>query len=284
MIMTKFRFYLSLLGLMAFFTTQAQITTPAASPSCKLEQKVGLTEIKIDYSRPSAKGRKIFGADGVVSFGNFWRTGANNVTKVSFSEDVTVEGTAVKKGDYGLLTKPGAESWVVNLYKYDGSNWSAYIEKTPDVSVTVKPKMSGNYIETFTIDIANVETAKAVLMISWEKTMVPVQIGVEVDKVVMASIEKVMAGPSSNDYYNAASYYHDSGRDLEQALEWVQKATKVPSPKFWQVRKEALILADLGRYKDAIEVAKLSKELAAAAGNDEYVKMNDVSISEWMKK
>ena len=71
---------------------------------CKLEQKVGLTEIKIDYSRPSAKGRKIFGTDGVVSFGNFWRTGANNVTKVSFSEDVTVEGTAVKKGDYGLLT------------------------------------------------------------------------------------------------------------------------------------------------------------------------------------
>lgn len=282
--MTKIRFYLSLLGLVTILSLNAQITTPAASPSCKIEQKVGLTEIKIDYSRPSAKGRKIFGSDGVVSFGNFWRTGANNVTKISFSEDVTVEGVALKKGDYGLLTKPGQSSWVVNFYKFDGTNWSAYIEKTPDVSVTVVPNMSGNFVETFTMDIANIETSKATLVISWEKTMVPVQIGVEVDKVVMASIEKVMAGPSSNDYYNAASYYHDSGRDLEQALEWVRKATKVPNPKFWQVRKESLILADLGRYKEAIEAAKLSKELASAAGNDEYVKMNDVSIAEWMKK
>lgn len=264
--------------------TNAQIVTPAASPSCKLEQKVGLTDVKIEYSRPSSKGRKVFGADGIVSYGTFWRTGANNVTKISFSDDVMVEGVAVKKGDYALVTKPGADAWAINLYKYDSGNWSSYTEKTPDASATVKPMMSANAVETFTIDFGNIEMSKATLMLSWEKTIVPVTIGVEVDKMVMASIEKVMAGPGAGDYYNAATYYHDTKRDLNQALEWVRKATKVPSPKFWQVRREALILADLGRYKEAIEAAQLSKELAAAAGNDEYVKMNNASIADWMKK
>jgi tetratricopeptide (TPR) repeat protein len=213
-----------------------------------------------------------------------WRTGANSITKISFSEDVTVEGANVKKGDYGILTKPSTSSWLVNLYKYDGGNWSSYIQKTPDASFSVMPKTSNFNVETFTIDVNNIETSKATINLMWEKTIVPINFSVEVDKQVMANIEKVMAGPSTNDYYNAASYYHDSGKDLEQALEWVRKSTKVASPKFWQVRKEALILADLGRYKEAIEAAKLSKELAVAADNQEYVKMNEKSISEWMKK
>lgn len=264
--------------------TKAQITTPAASPFCKLEQKVGLTDVKIEYSRPSAKGRKIFGPDGLVAFDNMWRTGANSITKISFSEDVTVEGVSVKKGDYGILTKPSSGSWGVNLYKYDGGNWSAYIQKTPDATFTVMPKTSNNNVETFTIDVNNLETSKATIYLMWEKTIVPINFNVEVDKMVMANIEKVMAGPSTNDYYNAASYFHDSGKDLEQALEWVRKSTKVANPKFWQVRKEALILADLGRYKEAIEAAKLSKELAIAADNQEYVKMNEKSITDWMKK
>jgi Protein of unknown function (DUF2911) len=263
----------------------AQITTPAASPSAKIEQKVGLTDIKIDYSRPSAKGRAIFsGKDPLVPFDNLWRTGANSITKISFSDDVTVEGQSLKKGEYGILTKPNATSWAINFYAYDGSNWSSYISKTPAVSVNVVPKTSTYHVESFTIDINNIETSKATLIFSWEKTIVPVNITLDVDKAVMANIEKVMAGPSTNDYYNAASYYHDSGKDLEQALEWVRKATKTDSPKFWQVRKEALILADLGRYKEAIEAAKLSSELAKKAENQEYVKMNEKSISDWMKK
>ncbi|MBK8699925.1 MAG: DUF2911 domain-containing protein [Saprospiraceae bacterium] len=282
--MTKPRLHFVVILLFAVTSVWAQITTPAASPLSKLEQKVGLTDIKIEYSRPSAKGRKIFGADGLVSYGSLWRTGANNITKITFSDDVSIEGQPVKKGDYGLLVKPNSDNWTVNFYKYDGGNWSSYVDKVPDVSAVVKPKANGMNLETFTIDINNIETSKATLNLMWEKTVVPVQVSVEVDKQVMANIEKVMAGPSVNDYYNAASYYHESGRDLEQALEWVRKATKVSSPKFWQVRKEALILADLGKYNEAIEAAKMSKELAAAADNQEYVKMNEVSIAEWMKK
>jgi hypothetical protein len=263
----------------------AQITTPSASPSSKLEQKVGLTDIKLDYSRPSAKGRTIFGGkEPLVQYDNLWRTGANNICKISFSDDVVIEGQSLKKGEYGILTKPNATSWLVNFYTYEGSNWSTYIPKTPAVSVSVVPKTTANHVETFTIDINNIETSKGTILMSWEKTVVPVNFVVEVDKAVMANIEKVMAGPTSNDYYNAASYYHDSHKDLEQALEWVRKATKVDAPKFWQVRKEALILADLGRFKEAIVAAKLSKDLATTADNQEYVKMNEKSIAEWMKK
>ena len=117
----------------------------------------------------------------------------------------------------------------------------------------------------------------------WGTTSAMVTIGVATDAAVMANIENVMAGPSTNDYYNAASYYHSEGKDLNKALEWIRKATQVENPKFWQVRREALILADLGKMEDAIAAAKLSKELAMKAGNDDYVKMNEASIKEWMK-
>ena len=262
----------------------SQITTPAASPGGKIEQRVGLTDIKVDYSRPSAKGRAIFGSDALVNYGNFWRTGANSATKISFSDDVLVEGQALKKGDYAILTKPSTTTWLVNFYKYESGNWSSYIEKAPDASVTVTPKMNGVAFETFTIDINNIESSKATLNLLWDKVIVPVKIAVEYDKTVMSNIDKVMAGPSTNDYYAAASYFHDNGKDLEQALEWIQKATKVEKPMFWQVRREALILADLGRYKEAIASATISKDLAMKADNQEYVKMNEKSIMEWAKK
>ncbi len=283
--MSFFKFSIICCFLTCTSLISAQISTPAASPSAKIEQKVGLTDIKIDYSRPSAKGRAIFsGKDPLVPYDNLWRTGANSITKISFSDDVNIEGQSLKKGDYGILTKPSASSWAINFYVYEGSNWSTYITKTPSLSVNVVPKTTNNHVETFTIDINNIETSKATLMFYWEKTVVPVNFSLDVDKAVMANIEKVMAGPSTNDYYNAASYYHDSGKDLEQALEWVRKATKTDAPKFWQVRKESLILADLGRYKEAIEAAKLSADLAKKADNQEYVKMNEKSISDWMKK
>ena len=97
----------------------------------------------------------------------------------------------------------------------------------------------------------------------------------------MASIDKVMNGPSTNDYFNAGTYYHTSGKDLNKALEYVQKATSSGEPKFWQVRREALILADLGRKAEAIKAAKKSLELAKTAGNDDYVRMNEKSLKAW---
>ncbi len=264
--------------------TQAQINTPAASPGQKIEQKIGLTDVTVEYSRPGKKGRKVFGTDGIVEYNKFWRTGANSATKVTFSEDVKIGGKDLMKGSYAILTKPNAAAWTVNFYPYESGSWGSYTEKVPTVSLEAKTMSLGNEVESMTINFNDFTDVSGNLNIMWDKTGVSLPILVGTDAAVMESIERVMAGPSNNDFYNAASYFHSTGKDLNQALEWIQKATKVESPKFWQVRREALILGDLGKYKEAIKAAKLSKELAQTAGNDEYVKMNDASIAEWSMK
>ena len=138
-------------------------------------------------------------------------------------------------------------------------------------------------IETFTIDINNVSNTGAHIDFLWEKTMVSLPLEVEVDTKVMKMIEATLSGPTNGDYYNAGIYYFESGKDLNKALEYVQKATHAEDARFWQVRREALILAELGKKKAAIEAAKKSLALAKEAGNEDYIRMNEKSIAEWSK-
>jgi hypothetical protein len=264
----------------------AQIKTPAPSPTAKVSQMVGLTEFNLEYSRPSMKGRTIFGSGegALVEYGKWWRTGANRATKLSFDTDVTIGGSEMKKGTYAILTKPGAEKWTVNFYEYKSGSWSSYKEAEPKASFEVKSGKMPMEIETFTIMFGGFGQGTAKLHMMWEKTMVSMAIDTKVDAMVMKNAEKVLAGPSANDYYALGSYMYDSGKegkDLEKALEYVQKATKVEKPRFWQVRKESLILAKLGKYKDAIKAAKKSLALAEEAKNADYIKMNKNSINEW---
>ncbi|MFT4537324.1 MAG: hypothetical protein ACI9P5_004708 [Saprospiraceae bacterium] len=268
-----------LLGALSMAT--GQIRTPAASPSAKVSQTVGLTDIDIVYSRPSAKGRTIFAADGIVPFGAIWRTGANQATKITFSDAVTVEGKELAAGSYAILTKPGASSWDVHFYDFKTGNWGSYVELEPAAVVTVSPVNLPFNVETFGISVEDISSEGAVLALIWADVMVGVKVGVEVESRVMADIDRVMAGPSANDYFNAASYLHESGKDLNKALRYVQKATSGDSPKFWQVRREALILADLGKNAEAVAAAKKSLTLAKEAGNDDYVRMNEKSIQKW---
>lgn len=256
-----------------------QIETPAPSPSASFSQDVGLIEISGEYSRPGVKDRAIFGD--LVPYDNLWRTGANAATKISFSGDVTVEGQSLKAGSYAVLTKPGMATWDVNFYAYESGSFGSYVEKEPTLSVTVTPVEIPVKIERFLITVADMHDNGAVLEFLWANTLVPVQIGVSTDAAVMASIDRVLSGPTAGDYYTAGSYLHNSGKDLEKALMYVQKATHGESPKFWQVRQESLILAKLGRKAEAIAAAKKSLELAKTAGNDDYVRMNEKSIKEW---
>ncbi len=272
-----------ILALLSTVNVDAQIRTPAPSPGSKLTQTVGLTEITIEYSRPSAKGRAIFAKDGLVPFGTMWRTGANAATKITFGDDVKVGDQELKKGSYALFSKPDAAAWQVMFFNYETSNAGGYGDKTAVATLSVKPQMMNHMVETFTIDINNITNTSATIDLSWEKTMVSIPLTVEVDKRVTADIERVLAGPSQNDYYAAASYYHAAGKDLNKALEWIQKAN-AKEPKFWMVRTEALILADLGKKMDAIKAAEKSKQLAIEAKNEDYVRMNDKSIAEWSKK
>lgn len=276
---------LCLLAVVCFFTNDAigQIRMPAASTTVKMETTVGLTDIMVQYSRPSVKGRTIFAADGLVPFGKIWRLGANSATKIEFSEDVKVAGQDVKAGAYAVLCKPNAGEWTFMMFPYESGSWASYREKTPAVTVSAKTAKAGRMVETFTIDINNVSNTGAHIDFLWEKTMVSLPLEVEVDSKVMKMIEATLGGPTAGDYYAAGTYYFESGKDLNKALEYVQKATHGENPRFWQVRREALILAELGKKKEAIEAAKKSLALAKDAGNEDYVRMNEKSIAEWSK-
>jgi Protein of unknown function (DUF2911) len=268
-------------------SANAQLRTPAPSPTAKFSQEVGLTKIEIEYSRPSAKGRKVFGD--LVRFGEMWRTGANASTKFTSSDDFTVgNGTVVPKGTYALYTIPNKTSWSVIFYKNTTFGGVPPADKynKDDVAAQfdVPVKTLTEPVETFTMGLSNLRNSGADLELSWENTRIVIPFTVPTDTKVMADIKTQMEGPSANTYYAAARYYYEEKKDLNQALEWINTALAKGGDKFWIVRVKALILADLGRYKEAIEVAKYSTELATKDGNKDYPAMNEKSIMEWSKK
>jgi tetratricopeptide (TPR) repeat protein len=270
----------------SFYGLNAQIKTPQPSPTAKISQEVGLGKIEVEYSRPSAKGRKIFGD--LVPFGELWRTGANNSTKFTLSDDAKVAGTALTKGTYALYTVPAADKWTVVFYK-NTSYWGTpepenYKEEEVAAKVMVPVVAIRDAVETFTIGINNLKNSSADLELSWENTKVVVPIQFDVDNKVMADIKAQMDGPSSGTFYQSARYYYEEKKDMAQALTWVDKSLEKGGDKFWILRLKANILAELGRYKDAIVVAEKSTELAKKEGNADYPRMNDKSIVEWKKK
>ncbi|MFD0762944.1 DUF2911 domain-containing protein [Lutibacter aestuarii] len=264
-------------------TTNAQIKTPQPSPASTIEQVVGLTNVTLEYSRPAMRGRTIFGD--LVPFGKVWRTGANANTKITFSDNVTIDGQELKKGTYAIYTIPNQTSWEVIFYS-DANNWGTP-QKWDDTKVAAKTSVEVYEmpvkIESFTITFDDLTSSSAVLGILWENVYVGVKFDVPTDAIASKSIENVMAGPSGNDYFQAATYYHTEGKDLKQALAWMQKATQGENPPFWYLRRMSLIQADLGDVKGAIETAKKSLAGAQKANNADYVKMNKESIAKWMK-
>ncbi len=268
----------------ASFTMSAQVTTPQPSPAAKLEQKVGLTDVTIEYARPGVKGRTIFG--NLVPYGKLWRTGANANTKITFSEDVKVDGKELKKGTYAIYSKPSAESWEVIFYA-DANNWGTprnWDESKVAASVTGKVYPVPFNVETFTIDINNLSNSGGTLEFIWEKTYVAIPFTVPTDQAVVASIEKAMNGPSAGEYYQAAVYYLQEGKDIGKAKMWIDKAIEIrgkDNPAFWYHRQQSLIYAKSGDKKGAVKAAKRSLELAEKAGNADYVKLNKDSLKDW---
>lgn len=262
-------------------TSQAQLKTPAASPTVTISQEVGLTEVILKYSRPGVKGRKIFGEDGLIPFGEVWRTGANAATKISFSDAVFIAGQKIAKGEYALLTIPNASQWQLNIYNYEKSDWNSYVETTPVFSTTIKSSRTNKLQESLSISMEDIKDEQANLHIAWEYIRLDLPIKFEVRERVLANIDRVIAGPSIFDYFFAATYLHESGEDLPRALSYIQKATQSETPRFFFSRREALILADLGRKPEAIVAAQRSMELAKEVGNADVVRMNERSIREW---
>lgn len=264
-------------------SVSAQMQTPQPSPTSKLKQTVGLTDVVVEYSRPSMKGRTIFG--GLEAYGELWRTGANKNTTIKFSDDVTIDGQELKAGSYAIFTIPGETSWEVIFYS-DTENWGTP-QKWDDAKVAAKTTVQvypmPMPIETFTISFDDLHNNGATLGLLWEKTYVGVEFEVPTVAKATKSIEAAMAGPSANDYYAAASYYFDEGKDLDKAKSWIDKAVAMDEEgrAFWIMRKQSLIYAKMGDKQGAIEAAKRSLASAEAAGNNDYAKLNKDSLKEW---
>jgi len=267
-------------------TTKLKITTPQPSPKARVEQRVGLTDISVEYSRPGVKGRAVFGD--LVPYGKTWRTGANFNTKVTFSSDVSIDGQVLNAGSYGLYTVPNKNSWEVMFYSE--SDISGVPRDWDDTKVVAKTSVEvysmPMNVETFTITFDDVSGTSAVIGLLWEKTYIGIKFEVPTDKLVSETIDAVMAAsPEAGDYYNAAIYYRQQDLDIKKANEWMEKAMSLTeNPAFWQLRQQSLIYAKMGDTEKAIAVAEKSLELSKKAGNEAYIKMNTQSLAEWSLK
>jgi len=258
-----------------------QIQTPQASATASTATVVGLTDVKIDYARPSAKGRAIFGdaATVVVPYGKIWRTGANAGTKITFSDDVKVEGNDVAKGEYLIFSWPSATEWTISLYKDIalGGNTGGYDKTKEAASFKVKSEKLAEKVETLTLNIGDIsaDSKSAKVQIAWENTSVKFTITADYDEKVMKSIE-ASTKVNPNNYYAAAVYYMDNGKDVKKALEWMNKAMEGnASPQFWQLYQKARIQKANGDKAGALATSKASWEAAKAANNRDYQLMNE---------
>ena len=274
-------------GLTLALGLQAQtpaVNFPAASPACTIKQRVGLTDIEIVYSRPGVKNRTIFG--GIVPYGQVWRTGANQATKVTFSTPVKLEGTDIPAGTYALFTIPGEKEWTVIINK-GAAQWGAfqYNEKDDVVRFKVTPVTLAETVETFTIEFNRIRDESAVLNLVWEKTVVPISLDVDVTRKLVPQIEAAMASPDKKQdgfYFQAATFYYNHDLDLKKALDWVNAGLADNSRiSYEMLHLKAQILAKQGDKAGAIAAAKQSSELAikAEGPGSSFVKMNQDLIS-----
>jgi hypothetical protein len=260
---------------------------PDPSPKSTLEQSVGATTIKIEYYRPGVKGRKIFG--GLEPWGEVWRTGANNPTKVTFSTAVKFGGTDVPAGSYGLYSLLGENEWTVILNKIGEKDWGAYAYNAANdaARVKVKPSKLSDVVETFTIDLNDIKTDSAMLNLMWEKTKVSVKIEVDL-KDLKAQVAQVMGAPGDknpNLLFGAAMFNFETGGDLKQASMWMNEGLSKQPNAFWFIYRKGLILEKMGDKAGAKAAAEASKKVVAEAKGqpqsliDEYNRLNDALIA-----
>ena len=257
---------------------------PQPSPKGHVEQIVGLTKVSIDYSRPSAKGRKIFGD--LVPFDKVWRTGANLCTIVDIDGPVQIEGNTLPAGKYSLFTIPREGAWVV-IFNKDTELWGEGDRKDSlDVlQVKVAPVKTSDFTETFTIGFDAVSDDKARIDLRWENTVVSINIYADASDKALANIKEALAKPDADfrAYASSARFCVDRNIMAAEALQWAKKSVSMDK-KFWNVYTLALAQAQNGNYADAITAAEESMKMAQEAKYDAYVKMNKERIEEWRSK
>jgi hypothetical protein len=265
------------LGCAALNLSAQQLKTPSPSSTQTIKQELGLGFVELSYSRPNIKGRKIFGD--LVPFGKVWRTGANSATTLSFTDTVMIGGTKISAGKYGLLSIPDADSWTLIITKQlDVTSAAAYKQSEDAVRIKVTPMPMKDPLETFTIQFGDVKANSTNLYILWANTVVSLPITTDVNSKVMAQIDNLMNN-DNKPYYNAAMYYMDNGKDLNQALVWFNKALEQNPNAFFMLYQKASCLAKLGKKEEAKATALKAIDAAKEAKNDDYVTLNEKLIA-----
>jgi hypothetical protein len=278
----KLRLFSAVIAIAALTSTtlNAQLKVPAPSPLQTVKQAFALSDITVEYSRPSARGRVVFGD--VVPFGKVWRTGANNATKITFGEDVKVEGMDVKAGTYAIYTIPNKDSWEIMLYKdlTLGGNVEEYKKENELIRFVVKPiTMSGDKVETFSIDFSEMNANNTKIELVWEKTRVPFKVVADIDSKIMKTIDNTIV-KDTRPYFQAASYYYDNDKDLKQAAEWADKAIANNPKGYWIYMLKAKIQAKQKDSKGAIATAEQVIKIATEEKDDAYVSQAKKLIAE----
>lgn len=266
--------YLLTLALAGTMAVSAQtIPFPQPSPSASFSQNFATSKIEVSYSRPSAKGRKVFGD--VVPFGKLWRTGANGATTISFGEDVKLNGMEVKAGKYGLLTIPGESDWTIIITKdLTVTNEGAYKQENDVARFVVKSTRTAVAVETFTIAVNNLKNTEADVELAWENTSVSFKVTADYDARISKQIEESMA-KDSRPYSQAASYYLENGKDLNKSLEWINKAVASNPKAYWNLHTKAKIQYAMKDYNGAMATSMESWTVAKEGGDEAYMKNNE---------
>ena len=277
------RLLLWALCLFAFSKSLSQINPPLVSPRSLLQQQVGLSEIEVDYSRPGRRSRQVMG--NLIPYGRIWRVGANESTKITFSDDVHIQGNLVPKGTYALYAFPFEKEWTVVIHKnisHWGDGRNQYNESEDLLRFKVKPEHVPYLQENFLIAFYELSHNSARMIWVWEHTKISFVIEVDTDKKMMEQIEEAIRNnPTADTYYQSARYLQEENKMQDKALQWLAKAHELAGDKYYIHRVWSLVLAQVEDYTSAIEHAALSKQLAALEGKDEFVRMNEASIKAW---
>lgn len=269
---------LVLIASVLMFISEAQtLKVPAASTSQSIKQEFGLGSVELSYSRPSTKGRTIFGD--LVPYGAIWRTGANTATTLTFSDEVIIGDKKIPAGKYGLLSIPSASEWTIIITKQlDVTSPSAYKPEMDIVRLKAQSQSLSVPIESFMIMFDKVTSNSMDVVLVWQQTAVGFTIKQDIDLKIMGQIENLM-NKDNKPYFNAAMYFMDNNKDLAKASAWLDVATQQTPTAYWVWYQKARCLSLMGKNADAKTIAMKSMELAKAAKNPDYVTLNEKLIA-----
>lgn len=272
-----------ILVLVGFSDIAAQISTPTASPRCNFTQEIGFGKITVDYSRPSMKGRVIFGE--LLPYDVMWRTGANQSTMLTFTEDIFINDTKLKKGSYSLFTIPNKKEWTIILNSdLTLRGTRGYMKEKDVVRFKVPVKLLPTHVETFTIEVGDLTSNTASIFLRWENTEAGFKIRTTTDEQILVQINEQLANPMesvANTYTFAANYYLETHRDLDKAMVWVDKAIEIMGENGHNLLLKAKIYAEQDQYAKAIKYAKKSLALAEIEKDTSLIEMDKFYLNKW---